>query len=313
MQIGNDLVSIGLDKTAKLVGQEPTKNLNESLVEFGDKLEGVKMVFNSPAGKRVLNNLGSVAEEIGEDIVAPALEKTSDVLLKKSGEIGNKAVSAGIDILAATPIAPLIEIPKFVSDVSTGAMKGVEAASDIISIGSDSIKEIKGKQEQVTGIMSELQDLLKNGSEKMNEGISSGLNVAENMASNLDKYTDSSKVLLTNKMTDMQNGVQNGLTNKMTDMQNGLTNKMTDMQNGVQNGLTNKMNDMQNGVTNKMTGLQSGLNKSLKNSLNNIQKGGKIVSKRVQKSQLEFLSPHVTTAQIIRRLNKTRKNVKKRR
>jgi len=190
MQLGNDLVSIGLNKVAELTGQNPNLPLDKSIKEIGNKLEGVQKALETKEGEKILNNLGKLAGEVGEDIVGPAIEKASNVVLEKSGEIGNKAVSAGIDVLAATPIAPLIEIPKFVSDVSTGVMKSAEAASDVLSIGSDSIKELKEKQEKASGIISDLQNLVENSGETLNKGLNSGLNMVESKTKELNDYVD---------------------------------------------------------------------------------------------------------------------------
>jgi hypothetical protein len=263
MQLGNDLVSIGLNKVAELTGQNPNLPLDKSIKEIGNKLEGVQKALETKEGEKILNNLGKLAGEVGEDIVGPAIEKASNVVLEKSGEIGNKAVSAGIDVLAATPIAPLIEIPKFVSDVSTGVMKSAEAASDVLSIGSDSIKELKEKQEKASGIIADLQNLVENSGETLNKGLNSGLNMVESKTKELNDYVDKNTKNIGNKIKNA-------------------------------NPLKT-IND-----------------ESLYN-LKKIQKGGKIVENRVNKSQLEFLSPHVTRDKILRQLKRwsTKKNKKR--
>jgi len=124
-QLGNNIAATGLgylqdglENLESAVGIDPEKNVQEEVDKIANKSKQWVNTFNSPAGKTALNNLGNVVGEFSKSVIGPGVTKAVDAVVDNSGPILNKGTKAVLDGLSATPLAPLIELPRFGADIA---------------------------------------------------------------------------------------------------------------------------------------------------------------------------------------------------
>jgi hypothetical protein len=200
-QVVNMGAKYGIDTVAKIIGTNPNESLDSAISDIANSADSVKNALQSPAGQKILNSTAQIVSEVGENVIAPAIVDTGNTIIEKSGQVANKVVSAGIDALSATPLAPIIEIPKFVGDVSSASMKVGEAVSNVVGIGADTVEKMNEKKQEAQGVLAEFKSLLNNGSNMINEGVASGLNVAQNITDKATNYVNTNAQQITNEQT----------------------------------------------------------------------------------------------------------------
>jgi len=184
LQLGNNLAATGLEyfqdgveNLESAVGIDPKNNAQEEVNKIADKVEELSNVITSPAGQRALENLGNVAGEFSKEVIGPGITKVVDVVVDNSGPIINKGTKAVLDGLSATPLAPIIELPRFGADIAGIVEDSTSMAADVLDIGKDTIKKGKEHADKLKGVWSNFQSVIDQG----NTVVSSGLNNIESM------------------------------------------------------------------------------------------------------------------------------------
>ena len=195
LQIGNNVAAVGLDyvedgvaNLAKSAGIDPTKNLKSEVAELGSKLSEVKSALDSPEGQQAINDLKDVAIELGENVVAPGIQRVAERVVEHSGPIMNKSVKAVLDGLSATPIGPLIDIPRFIADIGGIIEDGTAMTADVMSIGRNAIDKGKESKSRIQLAWDKLQHAVSSG----NQMVANGLNVVDNTVDNYGKRISAS-------------------------------------------------------------------------------------------------------------------------
>jgi hypothetical protein len=251
LQVGNNLAATGLEylqdgveNLESAVGIDPEKNIQEEVNKIADKTKKLANAFNSPQAKQALENLGNVVGEFSEEVIGPGVTKAVDAVVDNSGPLMNKAVSALEDAAAATPLGPLIELPRLGADIAGIVEDSTAMAADVLNISKDTIEKGKENADKLEGAWSDFQSVIDQG----NTAVSSGLNNIQDM---VDK---SGKSIVAEGMKNMP--------------------KVPEMP--------------------KVPVLQAA-----GSSLKKYRRESMMIGGRVNKSQLEFLSPYVNRSQIL--------------
>jgi hypothetical protein len=244
LQLGNNIAATGLEylqdgleNLESAVGIDPEKNVQEEVNKIANKSKQWVNAFNSPAGQRALNNLGNVVGEFSKSVIGPGVTKAVDAVVDNSGPILNKGTKAVLDGLSATPLAPLIELPRFGADIAGIVEDSTAMAADVLNIGQETIEKGKENANKLEGAWSDFQSVIDQG----NTALSSGL---DNIQNAVDK---SGKSIVAESIKNVP----------------------------------------------KVSVDQSG------GSLKKYQKEAMMIGGRVNKSQLEFLTPYVNRSQIL--------------
>ena len=187
VQIGNNIAATGLEyvedgvaNLAKSAGIDPSKNLQSEIAEIGTKLTEVKSALESPEGQQAINELKNIAVDLGENVVAPGLQKVAESIVDKSGPIMNKSAKAVMDGISATPIGPIIEIPRFLADIGGIIEDGTSMTADVMSIGKDTIDKGKESTSRIQSAWNNFQDVVSSG----NKLVANGLSAIDNTVNN---------------------------------------------------------------------------------------------------------------------------------
>lgn len=148
-----DWAQEGVSSAEAAVGIDPAATVQEKMKEVGDVAEALR----SPEGQQALANVGSVLGEVGEKVVGPALGKTGEVVSRHAGDISKNVVNAGMDALASTPLAPLIELPRLAADLGNIAEKTTSMVSELVNVGQDSLHQAQEQSGQVQRALADLQ------------------------------------------------------------------------------------------------------------------------------------------------------------
>ncbi len=190
LQIGNNVAAAGLDyvedgvaNLAKSVGIDPTKNIKSEVAEIGSKLSEVKSALDSPEGQQAISDLKDIAIELGENVVAPGIQRAAESVVEHSGPIMNKSAKAVMDGISATPIGPLIDIPRFLADIGGIMEDGTAMTADVMSIGRNTIDRGKESKTRLQSAWDRLQNVVSSG----NQMVANGLNVVNNTVDNYGK------------------------------------------------------------------------------------------------------------------------------
>ncbi len=252
LQLGNNITASGLEylqkkllKWCELMGIDPKANVADEFNKIAVKTNEMVEVLKTEKGKKALANLGKIASEFSEEVLAPASTKVVETVIDNSGPIINKSVKAVLDGVSATPFGPIIEIPRFVADVAGIVQDSTSMVADVLDVGKNTLDKAKDSSSKLQDGLSNLQSVINKG----NASISSELNNIQDMVNSSGKKI-----------------------------------------------VSDGMNDV-----NKMSG----------GSLKKYQKEAIMIGGRVNKSQLEFLSPYNTSNKYLQQLggtNNTKRN-----
>lgn len=255
LQLGNNIAASGLEyiedgveNLAESVGIDTKATVEKEIKKIAKKTGEISSALQSKEGQRALSNLGSVGEEIAVNVVVPGLTKIADGVIDHSGAIAQNLTKAGLDTISATPIGPLLDIPRVISDVARVSENVVSMASDVSDVAADMVGEVKENKEKVEGALSQLKSVIDKGNAVIDTGnafVSSGL---DSIGKSVDNYG--------------KDIIKNSINEK-----------------------------------NKELGLRRA--PAAPATLKKLKKEAKMVGGRITQSQLEFLSPHVNSWQIL--------------
>jgi hypothetical protein len=186
----NTLISYGIDKVAESIGENPNESLEQTLTKVSNKLNGLKTVIQSPAGKKILYDISIIIKELGHETLVPAFDELSGVVVTKSGEIGKQVLKTGLDVVGVVPVAgEVVEAIRSISDVIRAGEQVVETGAKITGITAETVGKINDKKQQMQGLLSELTNLVTSGMDTVNNGVSYGLdNIQQNMQINQPNF-----------------------------------------------------------------------------------------------------------------------------
>ncbi len=190
LQIGNNVAAAGLNyvedgvaNLAKSAGIDPTKNIQSEVAELGSKLSEVKGALESPEGQQVINELKDIAVDLGENVIAPGIQKVAESVADKSGPIMNKSAKAVLDGISATPLGPIVEIPRFLADIGGIIEDGTAMTAEVMSIGRDAVDKGKESTSRIQSAWDKLQNVVSSG----NQIVANGLNAVDKTVDNYGK------------------------------------------------------------------------------------------------------------------------------
>jgi len=256
LQLGNNIAASGLEyledgveNLAESVGIDTNATVEKEIKKIAKKTGEISSALQSKEGQQALSNLGSVVSEFSENVIAPGLTKIADGVIDHSGEIAQNLTKAGLDTISATPIGPLLDIPRVMSDVARVSENVVSMASDVSDITADMFEEGKESKEKIEGALSQLKSVIDKGNAAIDKGnaiVSSGLDTIEKSVDNYGKDI-----------------------------------------------IKNSMNEKKEELASRIAPAAGG------GLLKKYKKEAKMVGGRISQSQLEFLSQHVNSWQIL--------------
>jgi hypothetical protein len=188
LQIGNNIVANGIDyagnkvKTlVEMAGVDTNKSVNEEIKRIGHKMAEIKTALNTPEGQAALRDLQDVSIEIGEKVIAPGVEKITESVIENTGPIMNKGTKAVLDGLSATPIGPLIDIPRFLADLGGIVEDSAAMTADVLSISRDTMDKSKESIGKIQSAWNKLQNAVEGGNQLLSRGL-------DNVSRRVDDY-----------------------------------------------------------------------------------------------------------------------------
>jgi hypothetical protein len=215
VQLGNNIAASGLqylqdgvENVAESIGIDPKASVEKEVEKLADKSDEIVKAFSSPKGQRALKNLGSAAAEFSKEVIAPGLEEVSESVIDNSGQLTNKVINAGIDAAAAIPlIAPLIELPKLVSDTASIAENLASMAADVSDKLKKTVETGKENSKKIQGAWSDFQSVIEHGNKAVSDTLDSVQKSVDNYGKNIakDSLASAQKKM---SMPEIPNGIQ---------------------------------------------------------------------------------------------------------
>ena len=178
---GLEYIEDGVENLSETIGIDPNASVETEVKKFAEKTKEIGSALKSEAGQEALSNLGTVVSEVTENVVAPGLTKIADSVISHSGEIMKNSTNAAMDAFSATPIGPLLDLPRFASDIARIAENSTSMVSDVLDISKDTIEKSKESKDKLEGAFANLKSVIDNG----NKLVSSGL---DNIKESVDSY-----------------------------------------------------------------------------------------------------------------------------
>jgi hypothetical protein len=192
----NTMVDYAINQLAISIGENPNESVEQTLSHISNKLDKLKNVIQSPGGKKILYDIGVIVKELGNEVVGPAVNK--------SGEIGKQIIKTGLDVVGVVPVVgEAVEAVRAASDVIRAGEQVVETGAKITGISAEVVGKVNDKKQQIQGLLSRLINVVSNGVDTINQGVSLGLDSAQY---GLNKVTDKNAVTENNNFKSIQRG-----------------------------------------------------------------------------------------------------------
>ena len=179
LQLGNNIAATGLkymedgvQSIAESVGIDTSASVDKEIGKIADKTNKLVAVLKTPKGQEALTNLGNIGAKFSEKVIGPGVTKVVDSVLDHSGPILNKTTNAAMDAFSATPFGPLLDVPKFVADVTNIAQDSTSMISDVLDITKDTIEKGKESKNELEGAWSQLENVINEGNSLVSSGLS---------------------------------------------------------------------------------------------------------------------------------------------
>ena len=170
IQVGNILGASGLkymedgvEKLAETIGVDRN-------VKFVDEIDKISSAVKSEEGQAALSELGEAGADVVEKAVVPGLMKGAESVLSHSGELGEKAVEAGMNAFSATPLGPLLDVPRFVANVIEIGQTSTDLAADLLQTTEDTIEKTKESKGEFDKAYSKDRERHKSQGSKRSKG-----------------------------------------------------------------------------------------------------------------------------------------------
>jgi hypothetical protein len=200
----NTMVDYAINQLAISIGENPNESVEQTLSHISNKLDKLKNVIQSPGGKKILYDIGVIVKELGNEVVGPAINEISGVVVNKSGEIGKQIIKTGLDVVGVVPVVgEAVEAVRAASDVIRAGEQVVETGAKITGISAEVVGKVNDKKQQIQGLLSRLINVVSNGVDTINQGVSLGLDSAQY---GLNKVTDKNAVTENNNFKSIQRG-----------------------------------------------------------------------------------------------------------
>lgn len=180
LQLGNNIAAKGINymedgiqNAVEYVGIDPNASVNDEIQKIGNKLGQVKYALESPAGQMALNNMQDVASEFSEKIIGPSVNKVVESVADNSGPIINKSVKAVLDGISATPIGPIVEIPRFLGDIGGIVEDSTAMAADVINIGKNAFEQGQAQTNKFQDAWNDLQNVVQSANQTVSNKLDS--------------------------------------------------------------------------------------------------------------------------------------------
>ena len=187
VQVGNILgasvvksAEYGVEKLAEKIGVDPKANAV-------DELKKVSSAVKSEEGQAALSELGEAGSMVVEKVIVPGLIKGADSVLAHSGELGEKGIEAGMNAFSATPLGPLLDVPRFIANVTEIAQTSTDLAADLLQTTEDTIEKTKESKGEFDKAYSKLKNVINNSINNSNKFVSNGLNNIEQRVNSYGK------------------------------------------------------------------------------------------------------------------------------
>ena len=187
LQVGNILgasvvksAEYGVEKLAEKIGVDPKANAV-------DELKKISSAVKSEEGQAALSELGEAGSMVVEKAIVPGLIKGADSVLSHSGELGEKGIEAGMNAFSATPLGPLLDVPRFIANVTEIAQTSTDLAADLLQTTEDTIEKTKESKGEFDKAYSKLKNVINNSINNSNKFVSNGLNNIEQRVNSYGK------------------------------------------------------------------------------------------------------------------------------
>lgn len=192
VQLGNNIAATGLEfmadgvaNVAESVGINPNASVEQEIAKISEKTGQISTALQSKEGQEALKNVGAIVTKVSEDVIGPGITKIADTVIEKTGPIANKMVTAGMDAISATPIGPLIEIPRLFGDLGNIAEQSTSMVSDVLDIGKTTIDESKKSGEGFKGALEDLNSVINKENAIVSDGLKSVKNSVDSYGTNI--------------------------------------------------------------------------------------------------------------------------------
>jgi hypothetical protein len=202
LQLGNNVAALGLDKLenkvedlSKSIGIDPNKSVEQEISRIGDKVVKIQNALDTPEGKRAMQNASNLLTNISKDIIAPAVEKGITQVIDHSEPILTKSQNAVFDLVSASPLGALVDIPKFLLDGLAVVENTTAMASDISETAEQTVDKIKDKQNELNSVWTDLSNVIQNGTTSVHSGLSTIENSVNNYGKDIVKNVNSNDAI----------------------------------------------------------------------------------------------------------------------
>lgn len=202
LQLSNNIAAAGINYAenkvkdlAENIGIDTDNNIQEEVKELGKKVSEIKEAINTPEGQQAIQDLQSVATELGEEVLGPGLKKTAEIMVDASGPIMNKGAKAVLDGISATPIGPIVEIPRFIADIGGIFQDGTAMVADVMNVARESLDTTIGKTDKIKNAWGKLQNAVDVGNKALATGLDKLESRVDNFGSNVVRKSNMNNII----------------------------------------------------------------------------------------------------------------------
>ena len=171
----------GIKNISEIAGIDPNASLQEEIKKIAQKTGEMSSALRSPEAQAALIHLGEVITEVSERVLSPALIKIIDDVAGHSDKIIANFINAVINAANSTPIAPLLGIPRTISNLASGTQTAIDLTNNILSETNNAVKGVNENKGKIESAYNDLMNIINKG----NQFVSDGLN---EMQENVNTY-----------------------------------------------------------------------------------------------------------------------------
>ncbi len=146
---------------ARSLGVNPNASIETELRRLGETTTAAKNVLQSPYGKQKLEDAKEIALTVSDAVISPMVKKVVDTTLEHSEHFIDKGSRAVLDGLGATPLGPIIELPRFAADVAGIGQTMTSFINQVIDIVQKAVQEGKKSQQELDDILNGVSNAVK--------------------------------------------------------------------------------------------------------------------------------------------------------
>jgi hypothetical protein len=158
-KLGEKLASKGVDAVSNYLELDPDRTTQDIIKDVGAKVSAVRNAMNTPAGEKLMRDIGDVGEKIIESLEEP---------IRTAQNIGNEFLTeevealekTGMDAIGIVPVVgEIVEGVRTGSDLVRAAENVVDVGAKLTGVGTDVINTLERQKKRVGEIYDEVGEL----------------------------------------------------------------------------------------------------------------------------------------------------------